>query len=518
MNRESQINKEREMPNSSSRSRKTPSLSRRKFIAGSSLATAASLAIPLPAMAAGLQAATPPTEKPTDPPPPVTRILSEWVVNCKPSDVSDAARKEAVRSIVNYAAVTLGGSKEDAVEASLAALLPLGCGTGNALFGRAERLDILRAALVSGISSHVLDFDDTDLRTVVHPAGCIASSLFALSQTHPMSGAEFLHAFIVGVEIECRLGRALYPTHYSMGWHITGTCGAFGAAAACGKALNFNAHQIEMALGIAATEAAGLQITFGSMSKALNIGRGAENGLLAALFAAKGYTSTQGSLEGKFGYVTATSTEHDYTALTDGLNQHFEITHNTYKPFACGIVIHPIIDAMLQFRKADGLKPSDVRSITIHANPLVLQLTGKKEPKVGLEGKFSVYHTAAVALVRGYAGPNEFTDEAVNDPKVVALRLLVTVQVDPSISSDEAYVTVTTVDGRTLSKHVEHAIGSLERPLTDSDLSEKYRQLCKGVLPESQSEDLLARIWKIEGVPDAGELPRLGAKQAKAKG
>jgi 2-methylcitrate dehydratase PrpD len=273
-----------------------------------------------------------------------------------------------------------------------------------------------------------------------------------------------------------------------------------------------------MAFGIAATEAAGLQITFGSMSKSLNVGRGAENGMLAALFAAKGFTGTEGSIEGKYGYVYATSRQHDYLALTEGLNEHFEISHNTYKPFACGIVIHPVIDAMLQLRSADRLTPADVRSITIRGNPLLLQLTGKKEPKVGLEGKFSVYHSAAVALVRGYAGPAEYTDEAVNDPKVVALRRLVSLQVDPSVRSDEAFVTVTTVDGRTLDKHVEHAIGSLERPLTDSDLNEKYRQLCKNILPESQSEDLLARVWKLESAPDAAELPRLGAKKTAAEG
>jgi len=471
-------------------------------------------------MAAGLQAAALPQSsgKPTDAPPPVTRILADWVVRCNRSDVPDAARKEAVRSIVNFVAVTLGGSNEDAVDTALAALVPLSHPSGNFLFGRAERLDPLRAALVSGISSHVLDFDDTDLRTIVHPAGSVAAALFAICQMHPMSGADFLHAFIVGVEIECRLGRAIYPSHYDMGWHITGTCGAFGAAAACAKALNFNAHQTEMAFGIAATEAAGLQITFGSMSKSLNVGRGAENGMLAALFAAKGFTGTEGSIEGKYGYVYATSRQHDYLALTEGLNEHFEISHNTYKPFACGIVIHPVIDAMLQLRSADRLTPADVRSITIRGNPLLLQLTGKKEPKVGLEGKFSVYHSAAVALVRGYAGPAEYTDEAVNDPKVVALRRLVSLRVDPSVRSDEAFVTVTTVDGRTLDKHVEHAIGSLERPLTDSDLNEKYRQLCKNILPESQSEDLLARVWKLESAGDAAELPRLGAKKTAAEG
>ena len=494
-----------------------PSLSRRRFLKRSSLAAAAGLAVPLSASAAAPQAATPGNapDKPAAAPP-VTRILADWVVQSKLSDIPADARKEAVRSLVNFVAVAVGGSNEDAVNTSLAALLPLASVHGCCLFARSEQLDPLRAALVTGISSHVLDFDDTDLRTIVHPAGPVASALFALSQTQRISGADFLHAFLVGVEVECRLGRAIYPSHYDMGWHITGTCGAFGAAAACAKALNLTAHQVEMALGIAATEAAGLQITFGSMSKSLNVGRAAENGLMAALFAAKGFTSMDGSIEGKYGYIFATSTQHNYAALTDGLNEHFEISHNTYKPFACGIVIHPVIDAVLQLRANDRLTPSQVRSITIRANPLLLQLTGQREPQTGLEGKFSVYHTAAVALVRGYAGPAEYTDQAVNDPTVLALRRLVSVEVDPTVRSDESYVTVITVDGRTLTKHVEHAIGSLERPLTDNDLSEKYRQLAKNVLPQPQSEALLAEVWKIESLRDAAALPRMAAKQARA--
>ena len=148
------------------------------------------------------------------------------------------------------------------------------------------------AALVNGISSHVLDFDDTDLRTIIHPAGPVAAALFAMCQSHPVNGAAFLHAFILGVEVECRLGRAIYPSHYDMGWHITGTCGAFGAAAACARILNLDTHKTQMALGISATEAAGLKIMFGSMCKSLNVGRAAENGLLAARLAHNGFTSS----------------------------------------------------------------------------------------------------------------------------------------------------------------------------------------------------------------------------------
>jgi 2-methylcitrate dehydratase PrpD len=499
---------------------KVASVSRRTFLARSSLAAAAGVAAPLATGGSALEAATPTPpslDKPSESPPPVTHLLADWVVRCSPSEVPGAVRKEALRSIVNWVGVTVGGSSQDAVSAALETLAPLSRGSEGLLFGRAEKLDPLGTALVSGISSHVLDFDDTDLRTIIHPAATVAAALFAICQSHKTSGADFLHAFILGVEVECRLGRAIYPSHYDMGWHITGTCGAFGAAAACAKVLQLDSRKMEMALGIAATQAAGLKIMFGSMSKSLNIGRGAENGMLAALLAAHGFTSSESAIEGKEGYVYAASSQHDYAALTQGLGEHFEISHNTYKPFACGIVIHPIIDAVLQLRTEYHITPADVRSVTIRANPLVLELTGKKEPRNGLEGKFSVYHSAAVAIARGYAGPAEYSDEAVNDPAVVSLRRLVTVRVEDAVHSDEAFVTLATADGRTLEKHVEHAIGSMERPLSDSELDVKYRQLCKTVLPKSQLEELLSRAWNLESNPDAAELPRLGAKEKTAE-
>lgn len=489
--------------------------SRRTFLVQGALAGASANALVLATPNAAAQAPVPAVASdpitPSASTPPVTKILSEWLVSCPPSAVPDSVRKEAVRSIVNWAGVTVGGSNQQAVVRALDAIEPLCPGTAAHLFGRTETLDPLRAAFLTGVSSHVLDYDDTHLPTIIHPAGPVASALFALAQQRPVSGADLLHAFVLGTEIECRLGRAIYPSHYDMGWHITGTCGAFGAAAACGRILGLNVQQMQWALGIAATEAAGLKIMFGSMCKSFNIGRAAENGLLAALLAQKNFTSSDQGIEGHEGYIFAASRQHNYGALIDGLGQHFEISLNTYKPYACGIVIHPIIDAVIQLRKQHSLKAANVRSISIRANPLVLQLTGKKAPATGLEAKFSVYHSAAIALIRGFAGEREYTDQAARDPAVVALRQRVTVTIDPAIRADEAYVTIEMQDGQTFARHIEHAIGSLQNPLSNDDLSSKFTQLATGILPDAQVQKLLAACWNLPAMHNAGDLPRLGA-------
>ncbi|NYF91108.1 MmgE/PrpD family protein [Tunturiibacter empetritectus] len=489
-------------------------LSRRAFLVQGALAGVSANAV-APAPSPQTPAAQTPTpQAPTEvqpSTPPATRILADWLVSSPQDAVPDNVRKEAVRSIVNWVGVTVGGSGQQAVVRALATLQPY-TGTSSAhLFGRSETLDPLRAAFITGISSHVLDYDDTHLETIIHPAGPVASALFSLAQTRPVSGADLLHAFILGTEIECRLGKVIYPSHYDMGWHITGTCGVFGAAAACGRILGLNAQQMRWALGIAATEAAGLKIMFGSMCKSLNIGRAAENGLLAALLAANNFTSSDESIEGHDGYIFAASRQHDYARLVDGLGQHYEIALNTYKPFACGIVIHPVIDGVLQLRNQHHLKAPEIRSIAIRANPLVLELTGKKTPTTGLEAKFSVFHSAAVALLRGFAGEKEYTDEAARDPQVIALRERVTVAVDPIVQTDEAYITITTTDGQTFTKHVEHAVGSVQNPLSDKDLSFKFTQLATGILPPAQIEELLTFAWNLPEQHNAGDLPRLGA-------
>ncbi|HJS74410.1 MAG TPA: MmgE/PrpD family protein [Vicinamibacteria bacterium] len=438
----------------------------------------------------------------------VTRALARFVVESTASDVPESARKEATRTIVNWVGCALGGARHETVHRALEAVSELSGPRAASVLGRKDRLDILHASLLNGISSHVLDFDDTHLETIIHPAGPVAPVLLALAERRPMGGADFLHAFILGVEVECRVGLSVYPSHYDRGYHITGSAGVFGAAAAAGKVLALDETQMTWALGLAATQSAGLREMFGTMSKAFHPGRAAQNGLTAALLAAKSYTSSEASLEAPRGFAHVLSGERDFSKLTRGLGETWEVAKNTYKPFPCGIVIHPTIDACIQLRNEHSLAGADIERVELQVHPLVLELTGKKTPAKGLEGKFSVYHSAAVALLRGTVGQKEYSDEAVRDPEVVALRDRVVATVEPGIREEEVRARVILKSGRSLEKRVEHAVGSLENPLTDRDLETKFRGQAEAVLAASAIHPLLSLCWNVASLPDAAAIAK----------
>jgi 2-methylcitrate dehydratase PrpD len=423
-------------------------------------------------------------------------------------DVPEPARKEAARTIVNWVGCALGGARHETVDRALEALSELSGPRTAAVLGRKDRLDVLHASLLNGISSHVLDFDDTHLETIIHPAGPVAPVLLALAEQKPLSGADFLHAFLLGVEVECRIGLAVYPSHYDRGYHITGSAGVFGAAAAAGKILALDETQMTWALGLAATQSAGLREMFGTMSKAFHPGRAAQNGLTAALLAAKNFTSSEASLEAPRGFAHVLSGERDFSKVTSRLGETWEVAKNTYKPFPCGIVIHPTIDACIQLRNEHSLAGADIERVELGVHPLVLELTGKKAPAKGLEGKFSVYHSAAIALLRGTVGQKEYSDEAVRDPAVVALRDRVVATIDPAIREEQVHARVVLKSGRSLEKRIEHVVGSLENPLTDRDLETKFRGQAEGVLAPSAIDELLALCWRVASLPDAGAIAK----------
>src|SRR5579864_1503055 len=390
----------------------------------------------------------------------VTRTLARYVLNSRASEIPESARHEGVRSIVNWLGCAVGAARHEAVERALAALLPFAGPRQASVLGRTEKTDILTAALMNGIASHVFDFDDTHLPTIIHPSGPVASALFALAEYRPVSGAELLHAFILGVEAECRIGKAVYPDHYDAGWHITGTAGVFGAAAAAGKILKLNEQQMIWALGIAGTQASGLREMFGTHCKSFHPGRAAQNGLMSAILAQKNFTSSNQVLEAKRGFANVLSKKQDYAQITEGLGKSFEVTLNSYKPFACGVVIHPAIDACIQLKRENGLSGDEVESVELTVAPLVLELTGKRAPQVGLEGKFSVFHSTAAALIYGAAGEKQYSDACVRDTNVVRLRDRIEAKVDTNLRDDEVLVRLMLKDGRVLAKYVDHAIGS----------------------------------------------------------
>lgn len=435
-----------------------------------------------------------------------TKELARFVAESRWSDIPEATRHEGKRALLNWLGCAIGGSRSDTVDRAFAALDPFSGPRRATLIGRSERVDPLNAALLNGLASNILDYDDTHMKTVIHPTVPVAAAVLAMAEHRAVTGAELLHAFILGVEVECRTGNAVSPEHYARGWHITATCGVFGAAAAAGKLLGLDAPRMTWALGIAATQASGLTAMMGSMSKSYSMGHAAKSGFLAALLAERDFTSSERALEAPRGFAHVLSRSVSLNELTDRLGETWELSWNAYKPFPCGIVLHAAIDGCVQLRREHGLTPDRierVERVETWLHPLALDLAGKPSPTTGLEGKLSVYHAAAVALLYGKAGVMEFTDECVRRAEVISLRQKVTATPDEKLDKAAARLRIVLKDGRTLERDVPHAIGSLEKPMSDRELEEKFRELAAG---RCDADDVIRRVWALDELGDAAAL------------
>jgi 2-methylcitrate dehydratase PrpD len=445
--------------------------------------------------------------------PSVTQILAEFVAT-HPGYLaggwSDAVDHEAHRTFLNWLGCAVGAAHHEAADAALAAVNILQPAPQATLPGRTEKVDIASAALINGITSHTFDFDDTHLKTIIHPAGPVASALLALAEHTGASGRALIDALVIGIDVSCRVGNAMYPDHYDRGWHITGSTGTLGAAAGCARLLGLNTQQTAMALGIAASQPVGMREQFGTMTKPFHPGAAARAGLMSALLAQQGFTASPKALEAPRGMMQTVSTKNDWSEITHELGQRFEISFNSYKPFACGIVIHPSIDACAQLR-VQGVTPEQIERIELKVHSLVLELTGKKEPADGLQAKFSVYHGCAAGLTFGYAAEEEFSDAVVNRADMVALRRKVVATIDDSIDEASADVTAVLKDGSRVHVFVEHAIGSLQNPMTDAHLEAKFHGLSDAVLGLGKTAELIRTCWSL------GEAADLRAVAALAR-
>ena len=440
--------------------------------------------------------------------PPITRLLAEFVASHPSRGWSDEVDHAAHRTFLNWMGCAVGAAKHESVLAALAAVRMLEPAPQASILGRSEKVDMASAALINGISSHTFDFDDTHLKTIIHPAGPVASALLALAETKGASGRALIDALVLGIDVSCRVGNAMYPDHYDRGWHITGSTGTVGAAAACARLLGLNIDQTVMALGIAASQPVGVREQFGSMTKPFHPGGAARAGLMSALLAQQGFTASPRALEAPRGMMQTISTKNDWSEITEGLGEQFEIVLNTFKPFACGIVIHPSIDGCAQLR-AQGISPEEIVSLELKVHSLVLELTGKKEPVDGLQAKFSVYHGCAAGLTFGQATEDEFSDEVVSRPDMVALRRKVNATVDDTIDESAVDLTAILTDGRRVHVRVEHAIGSLQNPMTDAQLDAKFHGLSDPILGARQTSDLISSAWAIGNAPDVRGLTSL---------
>lgn len=449
-----------------------------------------------------------------------TLALASWATNLTYANLTTSVVDAAVKSVYNWAGCAIGGYGQDAPQIALntTSIFFGGPATSSILGSNGSisegYVDAQVAALVNGIASHVDDYDDTHLETIIHPAGVVASALLAVAEWQgSISGEDFLTAFVAGVEAECKLGLSVSPEHYDVGWHITSTTGSIGAAVAVGQLLRLDTTAMQHAIGVASTQVVGMQEFFGSMTKSFHVGRASQSGMLAALLARNGYTSSLEALEAKYGWTHVVSTRENTTAYFEQLGRVWEVEKNTFKPFPCGIVMHPTIDGCIQLRDQALEQGRDVagavKSVKLRVNPHVLVLTGKTSPRTGLEGKFSIYHAAAVGLLYGQATPSEFTDSVVLNETVVAMREKVNVTTDEGVTDDQAYISITFDDGSTLEKHIEHAIGSLENPLTEAALKTKFMDQVSKQIGNVRAERAYEAFTNVGNMTDVGKIRML---------
>jgi aconitate decarboxylase len=449
-----------------------------------------------------------------------TLQLASWATNLTYNSLSSGVLTAANKSFFNWAGCAIGGFPfQSAPQIALNTTLSAFSGPPtSSILGANDSIsrgfgDAQTAALINGIASHVDDYDDTHLETIIHPAGPVASALLAIAEAYgPVTGHEFITAFVAGVEAECKLGLSVSPEHYDVGWHITSTTGSVGAAVGVGKLLGLDTAHMQHAIGIAATQVVGMQVYFGSDTKSFHVGRAAQGGMLAALLAKNGYTSSLEALEAKYGWLHVVSTRENATAYFDQLGKIWEIEKNTFKPYPCGIVMHPTIDAAIHLRNdtmSRGLSVDDIKTVQLRVNPEVLILTGKTDPQTGLEGKFSIYHATAVGLLYGEATPSQFTDGVIRNSTVVEMRKKVKATEDEGVSRSEAYVTLIFNDGTTLENHVEHAKGSIQNPLTDEELQKKFMGQVSLAIGHNRALDAYAAFSNVQEMPNVAMIRQM---------
>ncbi|KAI0598861.1 hypothetical protein F4775DRAFT_553324 [Biscogniauxia sp. FL1348] len=445
-----------------------------------------------------------------------TFTLASWATNLTYADLTSSVIDSAVKCVYNWAGCAIGGFAQDAPQIALnTTRVAFGGPPTSSILGSNGSIsdgfaDAQVAAFVNGVASHVDDYDDTLLESIIHPTGVVASALLAVAEWKaPVSGSDFLTAFVAGVEAESKLSLSVWPEHYDVGWHSTSTTGSIGAAVAVGKLIGLDTTRMQHAIGVASTQVVGMQAFFGSMTKSFHVGRAAQGGMLAALLAGNGYTSSLEALEAQYGWLHVVSTRENASAYFGQLGKTWEIEKNTFKPFPCGIVLHPIIDGCIQLQnqtETEGKSIAEIKSVDLRVNPEVLILTGQIDPQTGLEGKFSVYHAAAVGLLYGEATPTQFTDEVVKNTTVVDMRKKVNVTTDEGVSEDQAYITITFEDGSTFEKHVEHAVGSLENPLSVDDLKKKFMDQVSRQIGTARAEKAYDAFTNIANMTDVGKI------------
>ncbi len=441
----------------------------------------------------------------------LTRDLCTFLSRFRYEDLPANAIHEAKRGLIDWLGCALAGSQHKTIDMLLAVLRSVGGQPQATVLGRGLKLGLLEAPVASGQRGHLLDFDDTHMGGVVlHASSPILSALFALgdranSGEKPIDGKKLICAYVAGFEAGVRTGQAS-PRHPDGGWHLTGTLGTIAAGAAAGRLIGLDAQKLTYALGIAATQAAGMQQNRGTSCKSLHAGKAGSSGVLAALLAEQGFNSSEEIIEGKRGFSRIYSAEAEPAALLAELGRSWEITRNGYKPYACGVVLHPLIDAVIAAAKKARTAPDAVTAIELQVHPHAVKITGVDNPQSGLMAKFSINHAAAVSYIDGNAGITQFSDARAADAGVLALRRKVAVDTVDSFGKDEAKATVVTTSGARHEVHIPHASGTVANPMADDALVTKFMGNAEPVLGAERARKVVDLAWRLDTLADIRDI------------
>lgn len=423
----------------------------------------------------------------------------------------DAIRLEAPRAMHNWVGCVLGGMHHESVAiARRASALHAGKPEATVL-GGGPKLDPINAAMVNCLASSAYAFDDTHLATVTHPTGPVASALLALAEWRPqISGEAFATALMLGIEVECRLASALLlpPARGNVGWYITGVTGGIAAALAVCKAMRLSHGQMVSAIGLAAAQASGFRATHGSMAIGFVPANAARAGLQSAILAWEGFDCSAHSLDGPNGLAQVFAVEANMAAVCERLGTHWEALANTYKPYPCGIVIHPAVDLCLAFRRTHDAVPVNISHILLRVHPLCLTLCDRPAPQNAADALVSLQHWVAASLVRGSAGLAEASDGCVQDSAVRSLLTRIESVADDSLALDAAVVRIEHSNGVVWEKHVKHCLGSQDNPMSKEELNTKFLAQAEGILSELQARALMDLCWRLPDMADAAAIAR----------
>lgn len=436
----------------------------------------------------------------------LTRALAKHTASTAQQPLPQVLRHECARAFTNWVGCVLGGCSEEAVAMAADAVAELGGAPQAQIVGLGRRTDVASAAFVNCIASSVMAYDDAHLPTVTHPSGPVGAALLAFAQRHAVTGEAFARALHLGIEITCRLANmvVLPPARFHTGFYVTGLVAPIGVALAVGQLMGLDEDQLMHAVGIAASQSGGFRATHGTMTAHFRPGHAARAGVWAAQLAARGFTSDEHALEAPQGFLDVFAPGADPAVALADIGTRHEMLANAYKPYPCGIVIHPTIDACLELRERAG-PGAEVEHVVLQVHPLALKLTGVREPRTTLESHVSLVHWAAAALVRGAASLPEMREDCIADPRIAALRASMETVADTTLSAGQAKAQVRWRDGRVMDIHIEQASGSSDRPLSDAQLDAKFQGQAAERLAAPAIEALRAQCWRLNELDDVGQ-------------